>query len=200
MGCPRLFSKNHDFYIFITWGYCIAIRHLYTSECDSYSSSQTMQCMTILSIPIQTKNQTPWTWLNSLILTYIDGFVSHWCPFGEWLIATDYQSGRCCPPFKSEKSHSPKGHHCRALTNRSWLFLFMKNKFCSYLFFFPQRRLMPNYIVKYDMEKGAPYRNKQGFCEVAKISEYRTYPPLKIGEKNKHWHFWEFPFHWLYDI
>ena len=32
MGCPRLFSKNHDFYIFITLGYYIAIEHFYTSE------------------------------------------------------------------------------------------------------------------------------------------------------------------------
>ncbi len=32
MGCPVLFSKNHDFYIFITWAYCIAIVHLYTSD------------------------------------------------------------------------------------------------------------------------------------------------------------------------
>ena len=29
-GCPRQLSKNHDFCIFITWGYCIAIGHLYT--------------------------------------------------------------------------------------------------------------------------------------------------------------------------
>ncbi len=48
MSGAQRFSKNHDFYIFITWGYCIAIGHLYTSECDSYWSSQTMQCTTIL--------------------------------------------------------------------------------------------------------------------------------------------------------
>ena len=55
MGCPRLFSKNHNFYIFITWGYCIAIGHLYTSECDNYWSSRTMQCMTILAFQYKLK-------------------------------------------------------------------------------------------------------------------------------------------------
>ncbi len=37
-----------------------------------------------------------------------------------WLIVPDYQSRRCCPPFKCEKSHSPKVHHLRAAPNRSW--------------------------------------------------------------------------------
>ncbi len=57
MGCPRLFSKNHAFYICITWGYCIAIGHLCTSECDIIMN-HAMHDHT--SIPIQTKNQGPW--------------------------------------------------------------------------------------------------------------------------------------------
>ena len=59
-------------------------------------------------------------WLNFLILTCIDGFVSHLCTFHQWLIATDYQCRQYCTPVKSEKSHWWKVHHHRAVPNRSW--------------------------------------------------------------------------------
>ena len=41
--------------IFITLEYCIAIGHLYTSECDSYWSSQTKQCTTIIAFQYKLK-------------------------------------------------------------------------------------------------------------------------------------------------
>ncbi len=138
MGCPRLFSKNHDFYVFITWGYCIAIGHLLvcTSEWESYSSSQTMQCMTILAFQYNIK-----IWdhgFGQIILhwTHIDGFLSHWCIFHKWPIATDYQCGRYCTSVKNAKSHLWTVYHCRSVTKWSWPLCFVHYTNCNeYLFF-----------------------------------------------------------------
>ncbi len=117
-GAPGYFTKITIFTTLSFEG--IAIGHLSARECVSYLSSQSKQWKKILKIPPQKKIRDHEFDLSYPILTYFDGFVSHWCTFGRWLIAPDYQSRRCCPPSKCEKSHSPKVHHQRAAPNRSW--------------------------------------------------------------------------------
>ncbi len=70
--------------------------------------------------------------MESCIASILNSFVSHWCTFHKWLIATDYECGWCCPSVKSVKSHLWTVHHCRALTKWSWPLALLSESVLAY--------------------------------------------------------------------